>query len=84
MPCTTIQIETGVPLPPAGAHGEVSAAIRALAAAKIGDSILVPASSTSSLTARTGHLGGKGWATIRKISDRQYRIWKIAEPKAGA
>ena len=80
------KIESNIPLPPRGnaPEGSLSADIRALAAAKIGDSILVEAKrfSPGTLGRLIISIVGAGCMSLRKQSDGSYRVWKIAEPVA--
>lgn len=85
-------IEKGVPVPPPKRrHDGLAAAIRALAAAQVGDSVQVylPNAKNDRVAATmVGRMAigafGNGWYTARSLGNRSVRIWKIAEPKGRA
>lgn len=72
-------IEKGIPIPE-GRHRSrgISACIKALIAADIGDSVLIRRVSTSRVSATAWLLGGSGWVTCRKEGNN-VRVWKVAE-----
>lgn len=75
-PAPTFKIEKNVPRPPE--RGTATRAIRALAAADIGDSVVVRCKDANSLSGICFHAAGSGWYTTAKISVGEFRVWKIA------
>lgn len=78
-----VPIERGVPMPILKVGrmlGEITLAIRALAASEIGDSILIGDKTTKQIGPYINSAGhGIGWAVTRTVVGGT-RIWKFAEP----
>ena len=76
-----MKIETNIPMPEAKAeHGQIINALRGLAKARVGDSILFPRKSVASLNGNAHRAGAGKWFTMR-VEDGGVRVWKTAEPK---
>lgn len=77
-------VESNVPMPEMrhrNAAGPITAALRELARAGIGDSVFVPGKTPSTIGPYIINAAGKGWAA-RKEETGGVRVWKRAEPKA--
>lgn len=74
-------IETGIPLPKSRrAGGALTSALRSLAAASVGDSILLAGIAQRKLGPYLQSAAGNGWYATRVV-EGGIRVWKIAEPK---
>jgi hypothetical protein len=82
MSCSAgFQVEKGIPLPQKPSKGS-TAAMRALMAADVGDSIWLPLGANPWTTARAIS-GDVGWIKVSRRTrdgEKGQRVWKIAEP----
>lgn len=77
---TDFKIEKGIPAPCVKGPGTPRLGIlRALAAADIGDSVLLTGGDKAAVYASIVSAAGKGWAAQRR-EGAGIRVWKIAEP----
>jgi hypothetical protein len=77
-------IEKGIPLPQRKYRNRgISAALRALLAADIGDSVLIRNSTGHRVSSTAWLLGGAGWVMCRKENYDNVRVWKVKEPPRG-
>ena len=73
-----IEIETGIPLPPPRGYGSVNPALRALAGAEIGSSILITTVTPNGVRGMTSKIGkdlGVKFAT-REVQEG-VRVWRV-------
>lgn len=75
------KIEKGIAPPAPKAGGSAGMALRALAAADIGDSVLIPMKSNNIPTLNAQARFKAGWYTSREEPGGR-RVWKISEPEA--
>jgi len=78
MTATAYKIEDNIPLPPHANATPEAVALRELARANIGSSVLL-AGTRGRITSSANYVGGTGWTATRSV-EGGIRVWKIAEP----